>query len=655
MLARTFFLSLLVLDPIVLSAATTDFQLGANYSEWAPTLSAMATDSAGALYLVWPCQVSSAGVLSDCVTKVSADGKTIIWQNTLGFGVQSYGTAMAADPNGGVYLIPGVQPHSNVYVAKLGPSGTGIAWKTAVSGYNGGSLVITADSQGRTYVAELSSPSSVIRLNATGSAVDYTAQVPGLVVSVAADGTGGAFVTGSTTTLQNVTVPFLARVAPDGSIAFNTPLPALSTAGAVAVDPDGNAVVCGTVASGSIVVVRFNSAGAITLSSIVGFSTANLGSGNFVLDAAGNAYITGSSDALKGAGVFYLIQAKNSLATCGSEWLSVVAPDGSILQTTYAPPGIEPSTYAPPDGGSDLESPLVAMGPNSSVFVAQAAAAEFSPTRAGPFPQSTSTPYYLWNLSLDANAHTFPLACLGNAATYLTGPIAPGGFVTLYGNGLGPQQGVQMQATLEVPFPTQSAGVAVTFDGTPAPLLWVQDGQINVVAPWALTPGQSTSVCVTYNGVKTNCLSWPVAATAAAVFTVDGLHASALNQDGSVNSANNPAQSGSIVSVFATGLGPITPPQSDGTLVGFPLPTDVLPVTVALLVAGGIPPILTPIPTQVTYAGPAPGLVAGASQINFQIVPVFDPSANEIYAVSSPASQQFSPASQQFEIYVAVP
>ncbi len=75
---------------------------------------------------------------------------------------------------------------------------------------------------------------------------------------------------------------------------------------------------------------------------------------------------------------------------------------------------------------------------------------------------------------------------------FLPGRIAPGEIVTLFGDGLGPQQGVQPQATAQSPFPTQAANVEVTFDGTPAPLLWVQDAQINAVAPWSLTPGQNT-------------------------------------------------------------------------------------------------------------------------------------------------------------------
>jgi uncharacterized protein (TIGR03437 family) len=56
--------------------------------------------------------------------------------------------------------------------------------------------------------------------------------------------------------------------------------------------------------------------------------------------------------------------------------------------------------------------------------------------------------------------------------------------------------------------------VEVTFDGTPAPLLSVQDSQINAVVPWALTPGQNTEICVSSSGAaasatETNCLTWP--------------------------------------------------------------------------------------------------------------------------------------------------
>jgi uncharacterized protein (TIGR03437 family) len=235
---------------------------------------------------------------------------------------------------------------------------------------------------------------------------------------------------------------------------------------------------------------------------------------------------------------------------------------------------------------------------------------------------------------------------VGSSASLVIGAMAPGELVTLFGNGLGPQQGIATQATPQSPYPTQAANVQVTFDGTPAPLLWVQDAQINVVAPWSLSPGRKTEVCVSYNAVQTNCLNWPVVQTAPAVFTVDGIHAAALNQDGTLNSADNPAPLGSIVSVFATGLGPIAPPQANGTLMGLPLPTNVLTVGVEADFTIGIPfGVAVTTPFDVKYAGPAPSLVAGASQINFQVGEF--PSYGAVYLN---LASTYSPG---FEVYIA--
>jgi uncharacterized protein (TIGR03437 family) len=159
--------------------------------------------------------------------------------------------------------------------------------------------------------------------------------------------------------------------------------------------------------------------------------------------------------------------------------------------------------------------------------------------------------------------------------------------------------------------------------------LWVQDTQINTIAPWSLVPGQTTEICVMTAGTKTNCLTQPATETSPGVFSVDGSHAAALNQDGTINSALNPAAPGSIVSIFATGLGPISPAQADGTLVGFPLPMNVLPVNVE----AGVPGHTTNF--EITYSGPAPMLVSGASQINFRVQHVL----NQI-CVSVPSGQQ---------------
>ena len=642
------FLSLALLS-MNASTAASQFLLGADYSESAPpSTSAMATDSSGSLYFLSPCQ--SSATASSCVTKLSADGKTILWQNNLGF--TSPGNALAVDPNGGVYVAGYQTSNPPIFVAKLSDSGSGLAWKTQMAlGVLRGVSVLSADSAGRIYVAgnlgDYFQGSQVIRLNAAGTAIDYTAQVPGSVAFAAVDRSGAAFFTG-----YNTPGPFLARLEPDGSAGFYTLLSPLGEPGMVAVDSNGNAVALSRAADGFLHLQRFDSAGAVTLSTLVGDTIPSQHMANFVLDAAGNAYVTGSSY-IYDNGFGFLSQAMNSLGTCGSggtvwEWLRVFAPDGSLLQATYLPPGGKVTTAI-------VDIPLIAAGRNSTIFVAHSSGPTFAPSQAGPFadlPSGTgSVPYFLWRLSPKANAQVFPLACMGSAATYTTGPIAPGELVTLFGSGLGPQEGMKPQAEPQSPFPIQAAGIQVTFDGIPAPLLWVQDSQINAIVPWSLTPGKLVQVCVSINGARTNCLTWPVEQTAVSVFTVDGVHA-ALNQDGSINSAGNPAAFGSIVSVFATGLGPISPPQADGTLVGFPLPNNLLQDNVFTTVAVGGPPVLgVTVPFQITYAGPAPNLVAGMSQINFKAASIYGVIQVFVSVPSSSATARVLP----FNIYIARP
>src|ERR1017187_8537999 len=103
-----------------------------------------------------------------------------------------------------------------------------------------------------------------------------------------------------------------------------------------------------------------------------------------------------------------------------------------------------------------------------------------------------------------------------------------------------------------------------------------------------------------------NCLARTAVAADPGVFTVDGYYAAALNQDGSFNSASNPAQVGSTVTVFATGLGAINPPQPDGAIVGVPLPANVLPVEM-FWYQGPTLIELIPMYLAINYAGPAPG------------------------------------------------
>src|SRR5580704_5395255 len=116
-----------------LAAASPGFLLGTDYSELASFLGSIATDASGALYGFSYCQVNTPPAYPTsppCVTKLSADGQTILWQNNSGL---EYNSNIAVDPNGGVYFVslqtgvPASAVLATASVVKM-TGGTGIAW-----------------------------------------------------------------------------------------------------------------------------------------------------------------------------------------------------------------------------------------------------------------------------------------------------------------------------------------------------------------------------------------------------------------------------------------------------------------------------------------------------------------------------------------------
>ena len=606
--------------------------LGLNYTEWAiPGVypSQIAADSAGELFILG-CPGTAPS--PSCVTKLSADGKTILWQITLGFPA-----AMAVDPSGAVYLVSATFDEPTAFVEKLSADGSTVLWKTQLDvlmGTNDASGVppaIAVDSTGRTFVTGYGLNGSVagdyvIRLNAAGT-VDYSTSLDGLQpkpAAIAVDPTGSYV---SVVTLASA----LAQLSPGNAAWVYSTVTPVGTASTLnlAVAPNGDTVLYSADSNGNWSLERVHPTGTVVFSQATPSSGQTLGVPvqlGLGLDAAGNAYVTGFNGTL-------MHPVLDSLASCGQAWLSVYAPDGTLVQSTYIPG----AAGTVPGGGAEFWA-LIAASANSTVYVLDSAGATFAPTQTGPFPApTTGLASALLSLSPSAGVPISPLACVGNAASYVAGPVAPGEIATLFGSGLGPLQGVQTNASAQSPFPNRAAGVQVTFDGTPAPLLWVQATQINVAVPWSVA-GPTTKICAFYNPPLTNvismaCLTWPVAQTAPGVFTTDGIHAAALNQDQTVNSASNPAPAGSIVSVFATGLGPIGPPQADGSLVESPLPANVLPVLLQPPCTGQV---CLPLAFPVLYGGPAPSLIAGASQINFQAI-----SSGLAVAVGQAASNGF--------------
>jgi len=206
-----------------------------------------------------------------------------------------------------------------------------------------------------------------------------------------------------------------------------------------------------------------------------------------------------------------------------------------------------------------------------------------------------------------------PVAAIGgtvNAASYLYGPIAPGELVSIFGAGIGPEQGAIGELDSTGRISTSLAGARVWFDDVAAPLVFVRADQINAQVPYAVANKTSCTVQVEYQGRLSNPLIIQVAAASPGIFALAGGRdqGAILNANLSVNSPLNPAARDSTVMIFATGEGQTNPPGEDGMLSTFPYPVPILPVAVTI---GGLQ-------AEVSFAGTAPGF-AGLLQVNARV------------------------------------
>jgi uncharacterized protein (TIGR03437 family) len=210
----------------------------------------------------------------------------------------------------------------------------------------------------------------------------------------------------------------------------------------------------------------------------------------------------------------------------------------------------------------------------------------------------------------------------GNA----TARIARAEVVSIYGPGIGPAA-----ATVIAPvngfYPTAFAGVQVTVNGMNAPLLYVSANQINAVLPMELPYGVAATARVT-NGTSISP-DYPVWL----LFDAPQAFPTVLNQDGTINPSSSPAKSGSIVTFYATGW-QANYPLADGHVANSAQNICLLNISCPVVQTNTI----YPASGTVLYAGAAPGVVAGVSQLNIQIGPI------------QPGSSPF-----QFNFYVAGP
>lgn len=191
--------------------------------------------------------------------------------------------------------------------------------------------------------------------------------------------------------------------------------------------------------------------------------------------------------------------------------------------------------------------------------------------------------------------------------------FSPGGIVTIFGSKLGPVEGQGFQLEGDR-VPVTLAGTQVLVNGTPIPLLYASYGQINAVLPYSLEVGSRPKIQVISNyGNGNEIANSTTQKTAISIFHVGDFQprmAAALNEDGTVNSTQNPAKLGSAVALFGTGGGQTTPASTAGQIT----PIALVPLENEIRAVTGNNQKLT-----VEYAGGAPGLVSGVNQFNIRL------------------------------------
>jgi hypothetical protein len=463
------------------------------------------------------------------IVKSDSSGNTV-FATYLGGASNSNGEVIAVDASGNVYVagttgssfpttanaaIP-TSSSNGTFAAKLSADGSKFLYVTFLPASMAEVNSIAVDALGNAYIAGATSTqydpaqgvamhACIVKLSADGSAVVYTKILAGSdqdsASSVAADAAGNAYVTGLTSSpdfpvtagvvqaqLAGLRNAFVTKLDPVGNIAFSTYLggSGKDSGAAVQVDGSGNVYVAGSTTSLNFPTTA-GSVGPIAL--IPAWSTTPQG---FV------AKVTPRGNALEYS-TYFASPIMLALGSSGDLYIAGFDGPGDLPVTPSAPLPCVPGSYDSAGGnfvahldgnGTVLDATnvnfdtLLGFGVTDSGVPVLASTEGVAQITFGG-PGWTAGP--CMTLS--------PLSAATLDATWMV----PGEFLTFIGVGIGPATGVSAGASAQGT-PTSLGGVQVLFDGTPAPVLYAQSGQVNVQAPFELSGQTSTTITLEYGG-----------------------------------------------------------------------------------------------------------------------------------------------------------
>jgi uncharacterized protein (TIGR03437 family) len=562
-------------------------------------------------------------------------------------------SALAVDTDGSV-IIGGTTTSTNLPVSEGALQGTRPS-------NLGSSFVAKFDNglRSREFSTYLGAPNGATRVTAVAGDRQGNALVAGTTDSRDFETTSGAF-----NRTAGVGMGFAMRLTGGGrNRGFATFLGTGSPVG-IAADPQSNVVVAGTTGSrtypvtadalqsalrgpSDMFVTRVNTAGALLYSTFLGGAGTDQAH-DLVSDTAGIVYIAGVSysttfpgtnDVLGEVGTGVLLRLNgtrldwtrtirangattaHSLHLDGAGNIVVVgSTSGSHFPTTAgahrrcvadnAPGGVSGFYGRYGQDGTLRYSTLVnenLTGADWAVTTADGDVITFNrpPSQFERLPASELRRYSY------ASASSARVECLVSAASYKAGTVTPGMIVTLFGSGMGPAEGVIMTLDANGKVPAAGAGVRVLFNGTPAPLLYVRQDQINAVVPFAVAGFDTARVQVENGQSALPPINVRVRSSDPGMFRLGSTEFGAvLNQNNSVNTPENAAERGSFITFWATGIGLFQSTFEDGGIVA---EISSLRATVRVFFGG--------IEGDVYYSGAAPGMVAGVTQVNVRVPP----------------------------------
>ncbi len=672
----------LTLPPAIQNGFRIGFQLNSQ-GVVGFSIQGLALDAAGNMYLAGTNQggpfavsnqtsIGPGGSADLLVIKLSASGRQIVYVTRIGgSGADQFG-GMAVDRDGNAlvagstwsfdfpttansYLTKITQPGS--FVLKLDPSGQKLLYSTYLAAQSQ-AYAMAIDNAGNAYVAGSAygpfpttpgayqqTPVSqavggfgfVTKLSADGRSLLFSTALGGSaggdhVQSIALGPSGVIHLTGRASSPDFPTTPganrdvrvpgsiavFLARLDNTGSrLLYSTLLYDNQNAVGVAVDSLGNSYVAGGPLD--FKVTKIDTHGTLVYAKT--FGGAQVDSLNALMALDDGTLLLG------GGTVSPDFPTRDSLQPCTynlpPDPSAVFQPGSNAAFMMLDPAGnLVHSSLLGGVGGNSIG--VMARDPTGSVYLAgYTTAFGFPGTRdlipGAPFIYAWGFVFEL-DLSTIARGRPTP-SCSVHGGTYAAGSIAPGMVASIFGSTLGPNVGVGFTLGADGHVPTVLAGTQVTVGGTPAPILYAQDQQINFVVPQQVA-GNSTNICVA-DARTQSCLSASVVPLNAGIF---GAGSAVLNQDGTLNTPANPAARGSVISFFGTAMGPYDRAVQDGSVAAPPLGRLQYPVgvsfydpTPSVCLFGICSKRLGPFSGEVLYAGQAPELVTGVTQVNVKV------------------------------------